>query len=244
MKVFGVIPEFRILRLTFHRKSASKSWIRRIIIGFLIYITVCLKTIGRLKFKLWIFASFKIWVSKVQDFGNFELSPMLYPLLSLVQTRKCPDMTEKCWLGCKSNTVHHLVPFLWSLRFFPLKKSRPILFDRSWSFRLFWCRKPHLVTELQWMTSKFILEGYMILKLTTNQKWVNPYKPSILFVGHRQTVQTQISRRITLCLIRVFTVCLQNILCTFELIWKIPPSTPKIRNRLALSMWIGKFIGL
>ena len=36
VKVFRVIPEFRILRLTFHRKSASNSWIGRIIIGYLL----------------------------------------------------------------------------------------------------------------------------------------------------------------------------------------------------------------
>ena len=42
VKVFRIIPEFRILRLTFHRKSASKCWIGRIIIGLLIYIqSVC-----------------------------------------------------------------------------------------------------------------------------------------------------------------------------------------------------------
>ena len=34
VKVFRIIPEFRILRLTFHRKSASKCWIRRIIMAF------------------------------------------------------------------------------------------------------------------------------------------------------------------------------------------------------------------
>ena len=42
VKVFRIIPEFRILRLsfhrTFHRKSASKSWIRQFIIGFPVYI--------------------------------------------------------------------------------------------------------------------------------------------------------------------------------------------------------------
>ena len=37
VKVLRIIPEFRILRLTFHRKSASKCWIREIIIAFLIY---------------------------------------------------------------------------------------------------------------------------------------------------------------------------------------------------------------
>ena len=38
MKVFRIIPEFRILSLTFHRKSASKCLIRQNIIAFLIYI--------------------------------------------------------------------------------------------------------------------------------------------------------------------------------------------------------------
>ena len=43
--------------------------------------SVCLKTIDHLNMKLRIFigltASFKIEVAKVQDFGNFELSPMI-----------------------------------------------------------------------------------------------------------------------------------------------------------------------
>ena len=36
VKVFRINPEFRILRLTFHRKSASKCWVRQILIAFLI----------------------------------------------------------------------------------------------------------------------------------------------------------------------------------------------------------------
>ena len=36
VKVFRINPEFRILRLTFHRKSASNCWIREIIIASLI----------------------------------------------------------------------------------------------------------------------------------------------------------------------------------------------------------------
>ena len=44
----------------------------------------------------------------------------------------------------------------------------------------------------------------------------NPFKPSVLFVGHRQTVETQTRRRRTQCLIRVSTVCLQNVLSKFE----------------------------
>ena len=38
--------------------------------------------------------------------------------------------------------------------------------------------------------------------------YLNPYKPSVFFVGHRQTVQTQIRRHRTWRMIRVFTVCL------------------------------------
>ena len=36
VKVFRIIPELRILRLIFHRKSASKCWIMQLIIAFLI----------------------------------------------------------------------------------------------------------------------------------------------------------------------------------------------------------------
>ena len=36
VKVFRIIPEFRILRLTFHRKGASKYWILQVILAFLI----------------------------------------------------------------------------------------------------------------------------------------------------------------------------------------------------------------
>ena len=41
---------------------------------------------------------------------------------------------------------------------------------------------------------------------------VNPYKPGIPFLGHRQTVQTQIRCRRTWHLIRVYTVCSQEFL--------------------------------
>ena len=50
-------------------------------------------------------------------------------------------------------------------------------------------------------------------KIDIKQRSVlNPYKPRVLFVGHRQTVQTQIRRRRTPRLIRVYIVCLQNVL--------------------------------
>ena len=50
---------------------------------------------------------------------------------------------------------------------------------------------------------------YCIIDLKGNQNGAtpNPYKPSILFLGHMQTVQTQIRRHRTRRLIKIFTVC-------------------------------------
>ena len=48
----------------------------------------------------------------------------------------------------------------------------------------------------------------------------NPYKPSVPFLGHGQTVQTQIRRRRTQRLIRVFTVCSQEFIFEIEYKWK------------------------
>ena len=45
---------------------------------------------------------------------------------------------------------------------------------------------------------------------------VNPYKPIVLFVGHRQTLQNQIRRRKMRYLIRLSTACLQMFFLTFE----------------------------
>ena len=43
--------------------------------------------------------------------------------------------------------------------------------------------------------------------------WIlNPYKPSVLFEGHWQTVQTQIRYHKTWRLISISTVCLKNVL--------------------------------
>ena len=84
VKVFRIIPEFRILKLTFHRKSASKCWIRDIIVGFLIYISLS-KDNWPFKFEIvnsGHTASFKIGVWKVQDFGHFELPPMQMSVIS------------------------------------------------------------------------------------------------------------------------------------------------------------------
>ena len=45
---------------------------------------------------------------------------------------------------------------------------------------------------------------------------LNPYMPSVPFVGHRQIVQTQIRRHKMRRLIRVSTICLHNFLLKLE----------------------------
>ena len=62
-----------------------------------------------------------------------------------------------------------------------------------------------------------VCKGYQqTTKVAASKEIFNPYKPSVIFVGHRQTVQTQFRRRRTQHLIRVSTVCLQTVLLKFE----------------------------
>ena len=73
---------------------------------------------------------------------------------------------------------------------------------------------------------------------------INPYKPCILLMGHRQTVKTQIRHCRMQCLIRIFSVCKYGM---FSKIWKklkLPANTPKMRNGLILQKNVGKFIQL
>ena len=49
--------------------------------------------------------------------------------------------------------------------------------------------------------------------LRTAFRDLNPYKPSVLFVGHQQTMQNQIKRK---RLARFFTVCKQKFILKFE----------------------------
>ena len=56
---------------------------------------------------------------------------------------------------------------------------------------------------------------------------INPYKPNVLFVGHRETVQIQIRRHRTHRLIRVSTVCAQNVVLKFQTKRNIPPTILK-----------------
>ena len=59
------------------------------------------------------------------------------------------------------------------------------------------------------------------------EKTLNPNKSSVLYVGRRQTAQTQFRRHRMRRLIRVSAVCLQNALLKFEIKRKVPPTTLK-----------------
>ena len=86
-----------------------------------------------------------------------------------------------------------------------------------------------LMTRLSYLCNKY-------------QNLINPYKPSDLFMGHRQTVQIQTRHCIMWCLIRNFTVCLQYLLLKFGK--KTPLNTPKIGNGLLQLIVVGKSIQL
>ena len=71
--------------------------------------------------------------------------------------------------------------------------------------------------------------------------FLNPFKTSILFMGQRQTVQTQIRCCRMRHLIRVSTVCLQNFYQNLNKN-KIQPNTPKFGNGLFLLITVCKSI--
>ena len=55
------------------------------------------------------------------------------------------------------------------------------------------------------------METFLLIKVEIVRR-LNPYKPGVPFVGHRKTVQTQLRRRRTRRLIRVYTVYSQEFL--------------------------------
>ena len=78
MKAFKVIPEFKMLRLTFHRKTASKSELGHI--SFFDLFSVYLKASDHLNLNLYASFSFKIRIFKVQDFANLNFPPCIIVL--------------------------------------------------------------------------------------------------------------------------------------------------------------------
>ena len=63
-----------------------------------------------------------------------------------------------------------------------------------------------LFTNLNPLSKKSWIRSWIAYKGWNTCLVFNPYKPSVPFYGHRQTVQTQIRRHRTRRLIRVFTV--------------------------------------
>ena len=72
MKVFKIIPEFRILKLTFHRKSASTDSY-----SFFDLISVYLKTNDHLNLKLLIFVDIQVLHVLRFDFQKFRILEIL-----------------------------------------------------------------------------------------------------------------------------------------------------------------------
>ena len=67
----------------------------------------------------------------------------------------------------------------------------------------------HMVkTALYPIIIQFDEETMQLMGVTYTTKAFNPYKTSVLFVGHRQIVQAKIRRHILQCLIRFSTVLL------------------------------------
>ena len=58
---------------------------------------------------------------------------------------------------------------------------------------------------------------------------LNPHKPSVLYMGHRKTVQTQIRRRRMGRLIRVSTVCSYKVLLDWNKNEKNHPTPQKFQ---------------
>ena len=63
-----------------------------------------------------------------------------------------------------------------------------------------------LTKDLKFIRQNFVLKNEIsVLKVT-----FNPFKLSVLKMGHRQIVQTQMRRRMMRRLIWVFTICLKD----------------------------------
>ena len=84
--------------------------------------------------------------------------------------------------------------------------------QRATDVRLFGFYHSHLLVQV----FEIELSRSGVREIVVFNGHVNPYRPGILFVGHRQTVKTQIRCHRMWRLIRVFTVCLQNIQLKFK----------------------------
>ena len=102
--------------------------------------------------------------------------------------------------GLKLNDALRIFQSLYNLW---VQKCKNQLFEEIKRFE-------HFIIELNG-----IVQFSTLIKQSERQAielFFNPYKPSVLFVGHMQTTQTQIRHHRGWRLIRVSTVCLENVL--------------------------------
>ena len=80
MTGFRINPEFRILKLTFHRKSASKCWIKEIILASLISFQIIFSGLIILTLSLQVL-KFEILKFRILEILNFRPMCMVLPCL-------------------------------------------------------------------------------------------------------------------------------------------------------------------
>ena len=129
VKVFRIAPEFRILRLIFHRKSASKPWIKQILMAFLIYFSL---SKDNWSFKLEIVdicrhtASLKIsWFWKFWTFthGN-DLSTFAALTHCLKKTMMKYHRAQHFTRFYTAKTKHSPVEEFWNCNLWPLEVAQ------------------------------------------------------------------------------------------------------------------------
>ena len=111
--VFRIYPEFRILRLTFHRKSASKCWIRQTIIASLISFQIIYTpiTCNHLNLKFFIFVGIlqvlKFGFLKFRILEILNFPPWSWDLCTCIGLKLlCPTVWEEIHL--QENSLYDL----------------------------------------------------------------------------------------------------------------------------------------
>ena len=93
--------------------------------------------------------------------------------------------------------------------------SQCILFTEIvFSCCIYHCNNQELTVKIhlyEWHISRYQSSSFVVMLEILFTYYINPFKPSVLFVGQKQTVKTQMRRQI-----RFSTVCLQNVLSKFE----------------------------
>ena len=116
VKVVRIIPEFRILRLIFHRKSASKCWIGQILIASDLF-PVNLGAFDHLNWKLFIIGIQHVLRFELESSGFFEiLNPCsestvswLAALTGLGILSGIPSVCNAVWIQIRPDILSGLI---------------------------------------------------------------------------------------------------------------------------------------